>query len=123
MLRRLLLPLAVLVAVFVSVASGYAATVSSPKLLGVSGPGFSIVLKTSSGKAVKNLKAGTYAIKVEDKSSIHNFHLFGPGVNKATSVPFTGTKTWTVKLKPGTYTFQCDVHAASGMKGVVKVTK
>jgi Copper binding proteins, plastocyanin/azurin family. len=112
-----------LVAVFVSVASGYAATVSSPKLLGVSGPGFSIVLKTSSGKAVKNLKAGTYAIKVEDKSSIHNFHLFGPGVNKATSVPFTGTKTWTVKLKPGTYTFQCDVHAASGMKGVVKVTK
>jgi len=122
-LRRLLLPVAVLVAVLVSVASGYAVTLSSPKLLGVSGPGFSIVLKTSSGKAVKNLKAGTYAIKVEDKSSIHNFHLFGPGVNKATSVPFTGIQTWTVKLKPGTYTFQCDVHAASGMKGGFKVTK
>jgi uncharacterized cupredoxin-like copper-binding protein len=123
MLRRLLLPAAVLVAVLVSVASGNAATLSSPKLLGVSGPGFTIMLKTSSGKAVKNLKAGKYVIKVEDKSSIHNFHLFGPGVNKTTSVPFTGTQTWTVTLKPGTYTFQCDVHAASGMKGVFKVSK
>jgi hypothetical protein len=123
MLRRLLLPLAVLAAVLVSVASGYAATLSSPKLLGVSGPGFTIVLKTSAGKAVKNLKAGKYTITVEDKSSIHNFHLFGPGVNKTTPVPFTGTQTWTVTLKPGTYTFQCDVHAASGMKGSFRVTK
>ena len=71
---------------------------------------------------MKLLKAGKYVIKVEDKSSIHNFHLFGPGVNKKTSVSGTGTQTWTVTLKPGKYTYQCDIHAASGMKGIFKVT-
>ena len=60
-------------------------------------------------------------IKVEDKSSIHNFHLSGPGVNKTTSVGGTGEKTWTIKLKPGKYTYQCDVHASQGMKGTFKV--
>ena len=68
------------------------------------------------------LKAGKYTIKVEDKSSIHNFHLFGPGVNKKTSVSGTGTQTWTVTLKPGKYTYQCDIHFATGMKGSFKVT-
>jgi plastocyanin len=118
MLRRLLLPL-VVVAIGLGVAvSGNAAT---PKLSGVSGPGFTITVK-SAGKVVKTLKAGTYTIVVADKSSIHNFHLIGPGVNKKTSVPFTGTQTWTVKLKPGKYTYQCDIHAAAGMKGTFKVT-
>jgi len=70
---------------------------------------------------VKTLKAGTYTIAIADKSSIHNFHLSGPGVNKTTSVPFTGAKSWTVKLRAGTYTYQCDPHAASGMKGTFKV--
>ena len=123
MLRRLLFPVALLAVALATVASGYASTRATPKLVGISGPGFTITVKTAAGKAVKILKAGKYAIKVEDKSSLHNFHLFGPGVNKATSVPFTGTQTWTVTLKPGTYTFQCDVRAASGMKGAFKVTK
>jgi plastocyanin len=39
-----------------------------------------------------------------------------------TSVPFTGTKTVTVTLKQGKYTYQCDPHAASGMKGSFNVT-
>jgi plastocyanin len=47
----------------------------------------------------------------------------GPGVNKLTTVSFTGTKKWTVTLKPGTYTYQCDVHASSGTKGTFRVTK
>ena len=58
-------------------------------LVGEVGPGFSIEVKQD-GKDVKTLKAGTYTIKVEDKASIHDFHLIGPGVNKATSVPFVG---------------------------------
>ena len=102
----------------VAVASARAAT---PRLVGETGPGFTVEVKTSAGKDVKSLKAGTYVIKVEDKSSIHNFHLFGPGVNKATSIDGTGEKTWTVKLKPGKYTYQCDVHVAEGMKGTFKV--
>jgi plastocyanin len=106
------------IAVLVAAASASAAT---PKLVGETGPGFTIEVKSSAGKDVKSLKAGTYVIKVEDKSSIHNFHLFGPGVNKSTSIDGTGEKTWTVKLKPGTYTYQCDVHASEGMKGTFKV--
>jgi plastocyanin len=107
-----------LVAALVAAASGRAAT---PKLVGETGPGFTIEVKTSAGKDVTKLKAGTYLIKIEDKSSIHNFHLVGPGVNKSTTVPFTGEKTWTVKLKPGKYTYKCDIHAASGMTGTFKV--
>ena len=39
-----------------------------------------------------------------------------------TTVPFVGKKTVTVTLKKGTYTYQCDPHACSGMKGTFKVT-
>jgi uncharacterized cupredoxin-like copper-binding protein len=119
MLPRLLLALALFGAVLGTAAT---ATAAPPKLVGVTGPGFSITLK-SGGKLVKTLKAGTYTIAVQDKASIHDFHLIGPGVNKATTVPFTGSQTWTVKLKPGTYTYQCDPHASAGMKGTFKVTR
>ena len=97
---------------------GQAAT---PRLVGEVGPSFTIEV-TKGGKDVKTLKAGTYKIKVEDKASIHNFHLFGPGLNKKTGVSFNGTTTWTIKLKKGKYTYQCDPHAASGMKGSFRVT-
>ena len=93
-----------------------------PKLTGTVGPGFTITL-TKAGKAVKTLKPGSYAITVKDKSSEHNFHIFGPGVkNVVTTVQFVGTKKVTVTLKKGTYTFQCDPHASSGMKGTFEVT-
>jgi plastocyanin len=98
------------------------AQASTGKLTGQTGPGYTIQVKRA-GKPVKTLKAGTYKIKIEDKSSMHNFHLSGPGVNKKTSVAFMGETTWTVKLKPGRYTFQCDIHASLGMKGHFKVTK
>jgi plastocyanin len=107
------------VAALIAAASAQSAT---PKLAGEVGPGFTIQLK-SAGKSVKSLKAGTYVIKVEDKSPIHNFHLFGPGVSKSTTVDGTTETTWKVKLKPGKYTYQCDVHVAEGMKGTFKVVK
>ena len=89
---------------------------------GTVGPGFTITL-TSGGKKVSTLKPGSYKVTVNDKASIHDFHLFGPGVNKViTTVPFTGTKSVTVTLKKGTYTDQCDPHAASGMKATFKVS-
>ena len=47
------------------------------------GPGFSISMSSSS------VTAGTYTINVSDQSSAHNFHLSGPGVDQATSVPGT----------------------------------
>jgi hypothetical protein len=91
------------------------AQAKSPGLTGEVGPGFSIEVKQGS-KDVKHLTPGTYTILVEDKASIHDFHLVGPGVNKATGVSFQGKQTWHVTLKKGTYRYMCDPHA-SQMKG------
>ena len=95
---------------------------AATKLTGTVGPGFTISL-AKAGKKVTKLKAGTYTITVSDKASIHNFHLFGPSLNKTiTSIPFVGKKTVTVTLKKGTYTYQCDAHASMGMKATLKVS-
>ena len=97
-------------------------TAATPKLNGVTGPGFTITLKRN-GVKVKSVKAGKYTLVVADKSGFHNFRIKGPGLNKAvTSVGFTGTKTVTVTLRAGKYTFQCDPHASTGMKGTFRVT-
>jgi plastocyanin len=90
------------------------------KLNGTVGPGFTITL-TQGGKKVTKLKAGTYTFVIADKSSIHDFHLTGPGVNRTTAVGFQGSQTWKLKLKKGTYKFQCDPHA-SFMHGAFTVT-
>ena len=112
--------IATAVAATACLALAAAAQASTPTLKGEVGPGFTITL-TQGGKKVTKLKAGSYTIKIADKSNIHNFHLTGPGVNKKTSVGGTGSTTWTVKLKSGTYKFVCDPHA-SIMKGSFKVS-
>jgi plastocyanin len=95
---------------------------ASGTLDGEVGPGYTIEV-SQNGADVETVQAGTYTLKVEDKSSAHNFHLIGPGVDEAvTDVPFEGEKTVTVTLQKGTYTYQCDPHAASGMKGSFNVT-
>jgi plastocyanin len=121
MLRRLLLPLAILAVSLTAVALGTAGTQKSPGLTAEAGPGFAIEVKLA-GKDLKTIKAGTYSMKVQDKSPLHNFHLIGPGVNKKTAVGTMSETSWTVKLKPGTYRYQCDPHAARGMKGSFRVT-
>jgi plastocyanin len=110
----------VLLAAVCAALAAPAAFAGSPTLTGTVGPGFTITLKQGS-KSVKTLKAGTYVFKISDKSSIHDFHLTGPGVNKTTSVGGTGSKTWTLKLKKGTYKYVCDPHA-SIMHGSFTVT-
>ena len=113
--RVLLVAAIVALTAFAVVAQG-----STTTLTGTVGPGFTITL-TKGGKKVKTLKKGKYQLVIKDKSNIHNFHLKGLGLNKATSVSFVGNKTWTVTLKPGTYRYVCDPHASS-MKGSFKVT-
>ena len=93
----------------------------SSTLKGETGPGFTIEV-SQNGEDAETVKAGTYTLEVEDKSDQHNFHLMGPGVDEeVTDVPFVGEKSITVTLKKGTYTYQCDPHASSGMKGTFTV--
>jgi plastocyanin len=101
-----------------AVAAG-AASAAHPVLVGQDGPGFTITLKQGA-KKVTTLKPGVYTLRILDKSSIHNFHITGPGLNKATSVAKVYTVTWTVTLKKGTYTFVCDPHKEI-MRGSFKV--
>ena len=85
----------------------------TPKTVqGTVGPGFTISLALK-GSKVTNLKAGVrYRFLIRDRSSIHDFHLMGPGLNRVlTAVDFTGTKSFVLKLKKGSYQFMCDPHA------------
>jgi plastocyanin len=120
--RRTVASIATVALASLGVASPALAARAATPLAGTVGPGFTITL-AKGGKKVTSLKAGTYTITVADKASVHNFHLIGKGVNKEiTTVPFVGTKKITVTLAKGTYTYQCDPHAQSGMKGTFKVT-
>ena len=98
-------------AALVATSSGAAA---APKTVtGTVGPGFTIGL-TMQGKKVTRLKAGTpYRFVIHDQADIHDFHLSGPGLNRVlTSVEFTGTKTFVLRLKKGSYRFVCDPHSS-----------
>jgi plastocyanin len=77
------------------------------------GPGFTINV-AASGRTVTKLKKGVrYRLVVNDGSSIHDFHLVGPGLNRIlTSVDFTGTKSFTLTLRKGVYRYFCDPHAS-----------
>jgi plastocyanin len=102
--------------VAVGSAQGSSSSSAVKTLTGTVGPGFTITMSK------RTVKAGMFRITIRDRSSIHNFHLTGPGVNKRTSVGGTGTTTWTVRLRKGkTYRFVCDPHASS-MKGTLRVT-
>lgn len=91
------------------------------RLTATVGPGFTISLRTATGRRVSRLRAGRYRITVRDRSRMHNFHLTGPRVNKRTAVAFRGTRTWTLTLRRGRYRFVCDPHRAR-MKGSFRVT-
>ena len=91
-------------------AGGQATPGQGTTLHGRVGPGFSIVLTTEAGARVTKLDPGTYEIVVDDLSAEHNFHLLGPGVDEATEIGDTGTVRWTLTLRDGTYTYQCDPH-------------
>ena len=92
--------------------TGTGSAVSAKTVNGTVGPGFTIGL-TMKGKQVTKLKAGTpYRFVISDRADIHDFHLSGPGFNRVlSSVEFTGTKTFVLRLKKGSYHFVCDPHS------------
>ena len=118
-MTRMFVLVAIGLVVAVTLAGG--ATAATPTLTGTVGPGFTITL-TKGGKMVRWLTAGRYPVVVGDRSTMHNFVLEGPGVERdVTTVPFRGTKTVSVKLRAGKYKFYCRPHESS-MFGFVKVT-
>jgi len=80
------------------------------------GPGATITLKRGDGTNVRRIQDGRHRFVIRDRSSRHNFHLLGPGVNRKTGVAFTGRRRWTVTLEVGTYRYRCDPHRAT-MRG------
>ena len=103
---------AVAIAAVALAATGSGSAATAKTVNGTVGPGFTITL-TMQGKNVTKLKAGkAYRFVISDRSSIHDFHLSGPGVNRVfTSVEFTGTKSFVLTLKKGSYRFVCDPHS------------
>jgi hypothetical protein len=110
-MRRSIVLVVVMLAAAVAAADGRARHVATPVLTGTDGPGYTINLKLN-GRAVKTLKVGTYKFVIHDMATAHGFSLDGPhGFAKdIASVPFTGTKTVTLKLKAGGYKFYCPAH-------------
>jgi plastocyanin len=113
--RSVLLGAIIATAALAATGSGLAA--SAKTVNGTVGPGFTIGL-TMQGKKVTKLKAGTaYRFVISDRSSIHDFRLSGPGLNRVlTGVGYTGTKSFLLRLKKGSYRFVCDPHSGS-MRG------
>jgi mono/diheme cytochrome c family protein len=74
------------------------------------------------GKATA--KPGPVSIDMPNQSPIqHNIAITGPVSAKGPVVGKGGDSAFQATLKPGTYTFLCDVpgHAAAGMKGTLTV--
>jgi hypothetical protein len=119
-MSRRLAPIALLpAAALLIVLSGFSGRpADDPVLTGDVGlnDSFSITLVDTSGAKVTHLDPGAYKLVVHDHSTVHNFHLIGPGVDVTTGVGGVGDTTFTIPLTDGTYTVQCDPHALSGMK-------
>jgi hypothetical protein len=105
-------------AVVVLLGGAAAARASDPVLTADVGSNdsFNISLSDAGGARVAHLDPGTYTLVIHDRSTFHNFHLSGPGVDVASDPDFVGDKSFTVTLVDGTYFFQCDPHS-SQMKG------
>ena len=61
-------------------------TATGSRLIGTVGSesdpdAYVITLTTEDGSAVTTLAAGDYTLEINDLSSIHNFHLTGPGMS------------------------------------------
>jgi plastocyanin len=85
---------------------------SAAKFFGTVGPGMTITLERGNGTTVRRIQAGTHTFVIRDRSVSHNFHLLGPGIDRKTSVAFTGRRRWRITLSVGTYRYRCDPHSA-----------
>jgi len=124
MARRMVAVLGVSAALLAVAGAAFAHTTKTRTLQGVVGPSYTITLKQN-GKVVKTLKPGTYRFVISDKATFHGFTLEkekgGTFEKDLTTVPFTGTRTVTVKLTKGQWKYYCPPHE-SQMFGFFNVT-
>jgi Copper binding proteins, plastocyanin/azurin family len=98
------------------VAVAGSARAETPTLTGIVGTNdaYVITLVDASGKKVSRIPSGTYTVVIDDRSSIHNFHMASnddPNVNIRTDVDFVGQKTFTVTFQNDTvYAYACEPH-------------
>jgi plastocyanin len=112
--RKSLVVVLLTIAPFAGAMNAFGHAANATTLNGSDGPGFTITLKHN-GKLVKTMKTGSYKFVISDKSSIHGFSLDGPhGFAKDfTAIPFTGSKTFTLRLKAGKYKYYCPNHEST----------
>jgi hypothetical protein len=79
-------------------------------LTAIAGSDFALALVGSDFAPIDRLEAGTYTIRVDDRSPDHNFRVTGPGVSAGTTLERVGASELTVRLAGGTYSFFCDPH-------------
>jgi ABC-type nitrate/sulfonate/bicarbonate transport system substrate-binding protein len=65
---------------------------------------------------------GPARFTIRDTSRTANVRLVGPGINRSTGVGFTGSVTWNVTLRPGTYRLRSDRHVGRGIRFIVTET-
>ncbi|HEY7381145.1 MAG TPA: plastocyanin/azurin family copper-binding protein [Gaiella sp.] len=117
--------IALAVSAAVALLAALPAVAATPTVRGTVGPSFTISMP------VKPKAAGKVMLVITDRGSQHNFHLRGPGGKEvagvdaktkkavkriATGVSTTGSRSFLVTLKKGTYSFVCDPHS-DGMRG------
>lgn len=82
-----------------------------PPLVVVTATAGGISLRAA-GKAVKALAPGRYVLEARDRSPRQNVHVLGAGVDRKTTLAFTGVRRWTVTLKAGVLVFRSDAAPA-----------
>ena len=106
----------IVAALAVAAVSGSSARADDPVLTAIVGTndGFTITLNDASGKKISRLLPGTYTVVVDDRSTIHNFHLASnddPTVNFRTDLEFVGQQSFTVTFKNhNQYAYACEPH-------------
>jgi hypothetical protein len=99
------------------VAAAQAAPATAPQLQGEVGPYRIMQLEARVGAQVDTLRPGVYTIRIDDSSTTQSFVLRGPGVSRVlTSARFAGTRTTTVRLRRGSYTYYSS-SAPGSMRG------
>ena len=73
-------------------------------------------LVTPYGHQVSALVEGIYSVTVRDASAKYGFRFAGPGVDRHSGIAFKGTRSWTVNLRGGLYTYASEGPGRNGRR-------